>query len=85
MLQQKILQALEHRALATDELLNHLDPKPSDQDLQFALYELREQKKWIDKHPIIGGGCKDCACQITYKWRLTFAGRRELANHVQTG
>jgi hypothetical protein len=40
---------------------------------------LRDQKSWIVKHPVIGGGCKTCACSITYSWRLSLSGRQELA------
>lgn len=76
-LEKKVLQALEYRPLSQDELMNSLE-NPDVQDLQSALYQLREQKMWIEKHPIVGGGCKDCACQVTFKWRLTLAGRQQL-------
>jgi hypothetical protein len=82
-LEQKILQALEHRPLSTDELASHLGAEVSTHSLDEALYQLREQKYWIAKHPVISGGCKTCACGITYSWRLTFSGRQQLANNKE--
>lgn len=78
-LNQRILQALELRPLSDSELANHLGPEVSSDDLNKALFQLREQKSWIVKHPVFGGGCKTCACSITYSWRLSLSGRQELA------
>ncbi len=77
-LEKQILQALELRPLSNDELLNHLGPEVSTHSLNEALYQLREQRMWIAKHPVIDGGCKTCACGVTYKWRLTISGREQL-------
>jgi hypothetical protein len=76
-IESQILIALENRPLSDDELVKYM----SDilvHDIQLALYRLREQKMWIEKHPVISGGCTTCACGVNYKWRLTFSGRKEL-------
>jgi len=78
-LNHRILQALELRPLSDSELVNHLGSEVNAEDIGKALYVLREQKSWIVKHPVIGGGCKTCACSITYSWRLSLSGRQELA------
>lgn len=78
-LNHRILQALEFRPLSDAELSNHLGSEVSSNELSNALYQLKEQKSWIVKHPVIGGGCKTCACSITYTWRLSLSGRQELA------
>lgn len=79
-LEHQILQALELRPLSDEELSNHLGPEVATHSLNTALYNLREQRMWIAKHPVIDGGCKTCACGISYKWRLTMSGRGELKN-----
>lgn len=73
---QKILQALELRPLSDKELSNHTELPVSD--LMEALYHLRTQNMWIEKHQTIDNGCRDCACHVTYKWRLTIGGREQL-------
>lgn len=82
-LEQKILQALETKALSNDELLKQLGEDVTSNQLSNALYQLGDQKGWVQKHPVFGGGCKTCACSVSYLWRLTFSGRRELANHKE--
>lgn len=77
-LEQKILKALESHPLSDAELAEHLGAEVSTQEMNNALYQLREQKMWVQKHPVMGG-CKTCACSISYLWRLTFSGRAELA------
>jgi hypothetical protein len=81
--EQKILRALESHPLSDAELIVHLGSEVSLQELDNALYQLREQKMWVTKHPVMGG-CKTCACSITYSWRLTFSGRSELAKQKGT-
>lgn len=83
-LEQEILQELELRPLSTEELV-HRFPNTPIGILNTALYNLREQKFWVEKHPVIEGGCKTCACSIRYSWRLTFAGREELVNVRKSG
>ncbi len=83
-LEQKILKALEIRSLSTDELSNHLGPEVSIDQINNALYQLREQKSWVVKHPVMGGGCKTCACSVSYVWRLSLSGRQELAKQQGT-
>lgn len=73
----RIIQELELRPLSTEELSNHLGADVSTHSLNEALYRLREQKSWIAKHPVFGG-CKTCACSVTYLWRLTLTGRQAL-------
>ena len=83
-LEQKILKALEHKALSTDELSLHLGSEVTLDQINHALYFLREQKSWVVKHPVVGGGCKTCACSISYVWRLSLSGRQELAKQQGT-
>jgi hypothetical protein len=80
----QVLQALEARALSKEELWEQLNTKMNAAELSNAIYQLSEQKYLIQKHPIIGGGCKTCACSISYVWRLTFSGRAELAKQKGT-
>lgn len=79
-LERQILEALEYRPLSLEELL-HVLPEAASQDIQKSLYELSEQKMWVVKLPAIGGGCKTCACEVTFKWRLTIGGRQQLKVH----
>lgn len=83
-LEEKILRALELRPLSTDELANHLGSEVSLDQINAALYQLREQKGLVVKHPVIGGGCKTCACSVSYVWRLSLSGRQELAKQQGT-
>lgn len=73
----EILKALEIRALSQKELATSVGVEDDAHEFVKALYELN-QESLINKHPIIDGGCKTCACGITYKWRLTIKGRTEL-------
>jgi hypothetical protein len=82
-LEQTILKALEVRALSYTELSERLGSEVSIQELNNALYQLREQKMWVQKHPVMDG-CKTCACSISYCWRLTLSGRQELAKQKGT-
>lgn len=77
-LQEQILQALQQAPLSADELYRKVDPETSVQAFQEALYQLREQRMWVEKHPVIDGGCKACGCSIHYMWRLTIGGRQHL-------
>ena len=83
-MKEKILQALEIRALSQKELATSVEVEDDAHELVKALYELN-QDSLIVKHPIIDGGCKTCACGVTYKWRLTFKGRKELEDVRQRG
>ena len=82
--EQNILQALELHPLSTSELVHRFGAEVSVQEINNALYQLQEQKMWIQKHPVISGGCKSCACGVVYYWRLTFSGRSELAKQKGT-
>jgi hypothetical protein len=73
----KILQALEVRALNQQELAASIGVEDDAHEYVEALYHLN-QESLIVKHPIFDGGCKTCACGITYKWRLTLSGRNHL-------
>lgn len=73
----KILRALEIRAQGQQELAASVEVMEDAHEFVKALYHLN-QESLIVKHPIIDGGCKTCACGITYKWRLTFSGRNHL-------
>lgn len=81
-MRKQILEALESRALSQEELTHSLNVQDDDHEFVKALYELN-QESLINKHPIMDG-CKACACHVSYKWRLTFAGRRELTNVRQS-
>jgi len=76
-MRQKILEVLETRALNQQELAAAVGVMDDAHELVEALYHLN-QESLITKHPIMEGGCKTCACGVTYKWRLTFAGRKHL-------
>lgn len=71
------MEALEIRALSQQELATSVGVQDDAHEFVKALYELN-QESIINKHPIIDGGCKTCACGVTYKWRLTIKGRTEL-------
>ena len=75
-MREKILEALEHRALSQQELANSVGVMDDAHELMQALYHLNEESL-IVKHPIMDG-CKTCACHVTYKWRLTYKGRQLL-------
>lgn len=77
----EILEALEHRALSQQELANSIGVEDDAHELMKALYHLNEESL-IVKHPIMDG-CKTCACHVTYKWRLTFAGRQYLNENIK--
>ncbi len=76
-MREQILQALEIRALSQKELATSVGVEDDSHEFVKALYELN-QESLINKHPIIEGGCKTCACGVTYKWRLTISGRLKL-------
>lgn len=80
----KIMAALEIRALSQAELATSVEVGEDAHEFVKALYELN-QDSMIVKHPIIDGGCKTCACGVTYKWRLTIKGRQELNDARQSG
>lgn len=73
----KILQALYVQALNQQELAAAIEVADDAHEFVKALYHLN-QESLIVKHPIFEGGCKTCACGITYKWRLTLSGRNHL-------
>ena len=73
-LELQILQALQAKSLSTRELSEALG-SPIHDDFNRALHVLKAEKSWITKHPVIGDGCKNCACSVTYVWRLTISGR----------
>lgn len=78
----RILEALENRALSQQELANSIGVEDDAHELMQNLYHLN-QEALIAKHPIMDG-CKTCACHVTYKWRLTYKGRQLLnANNKQ--
>ena len=82
----RIIAALEHKALHNEQLAEALGIMDDDSELVRNLYTLT-QEYLIQKHPIMEGGCKTCACNITYKWRLTLSGRQylnEKINHNRT-
>jgi hypothetical protein len=86
-LELQILKALEVKALSIRELSEALG-SPIHDDFNRALHVLRNEKSWIVKHPVISGGCKGCACGVTYVWRLSISGRqqlKELADADSTG
>jgi hypothetical protein len=76
-LELQILQALQAKPLSTRELSEALG-SPIHGDFNQALHVLRTQKYWIAKQPVFSGGCKTCACGVTYAWRLTISGRAQL-------
>lgn len=77
-LQQKILVALSFKPLSNEELAAAMGMLDDAKEFKHALYWLQEQEHLILKHPVIGGGCKMCACEVTFKWGLTMSGRQSL-------
>lgn len=84
-LEDKIIRALEYKSLATEELGASIGGIISDNDYNKALWALSNQKYWIQHHGVVGGGCKNCACSVSYVWRLTQAGRQALDNQRKQG
>jgi predicted ArsR family transcriptional regulator len=76
-LDSRILQLLQLKALSLSEIAESLEVSPTE--VRKALYVLKE-KYLVQKHPVISGGCKSCACMQTFVWRLTFAGRQHIQN-----
>jgi len=81
-MRQKILRALENKALNQQELADSVGVMDDAHEFVEALFHLN-QESLVTKHPIMDG-CKTCACHVTYKWRLTFAGRKHLQDTLQT-
>jgi hypothetical protein len=77
-LEQQILDALQMCPASADTLYLLVDPETTVDQFQEALYQLREQKFWVEKHGIVSGGCKTCACGFAYVYRLTISGRQHL-------
>lgn len=77
----KILLALQHKALTNEELAGALEVVDDANEYVRNLY-LLTQESLIQKHPVMDG-CKTCACHITYKWRLTYKGRQHLNETLQ--
>jgi hypothetical protein len=77
-IEEQIIQALELRPLSQDELVHRLDATLTSGEINSALYQLSSQKMWIAKHGQVEGSCKTCACQIIYKYKLTYSGREAL-------
>jgi len=75
-LQRRVLVGLFDKPLSTPQLVSVLSPTGEDQ-VKEALYQLTQQYL-IATHPVIGGGCKDCACQVSFSWRLTRSGRQAI-------
>jgi hypothetical protein len=71
----RILVAIKHKPLSMTELVDAVEF--SGEELGQALYDLKA-KFLVEKHPVISGSCKACACMKTYVYRLTFAGRKLL-------
>jgi hypothetical protein len=74
----RLLTALIPKPLSTEELVAALVPT-SEHEIKSTLYEL-ETNFLIVKKPVVGGGCRDCACDISYAWRLTFKGRQAIGS-----
>jgi hypothetical protein len=81
-LELEILLALVDKPLNEQDLVSTLTPTP-EKDVKSALYQLT-QKYLITKQPVIGGGCRDCACQVSYSWRLTLKGREAITTGEAT-
>ena len=81
-LELQILLALIDKPLSEQDLVSALTPTP-EKDIKSSLYQLT-QKYLITKQPIISGGCRDCACQVSYAWRLTLKGRQSITTGEAT-
>ncbi len=73
----RLLVVLEQKPLPVEEVVKQMAPMV-ESEVKTLLYQL-DKKYLIVKQPIIGGGCKTCACDVTYAWRLTFKGRQCLS------
>lgn len=69
----QVLKALVVKPLSTEELVATLAPMP-EAEVKAILYQL-DKKFLATKQPIFGG-CRVCACEVKYAWRLTYKGRQ---------
>lgn len=70
----KLLKVLLTKPLLYEDVVQAMKPLPED-EVKPLLFRLSKESL-IVKHPVIGGGCRDCACEVQYTWRLTYAGRQ---------
>ncbi len=82
-LELQILLTLADKPLSEQDLLAALSTTP-EKDVKSTIYKLSTQDYLITKQPIISGGCRDCGCQVSYAWRLTFKGRQAIATGEAT-
>jgi hypothetical protein len=75
--ERRLLRTLVAKPLSLEDILYAMRPFP-EEDVKPILFRLNKDSL-IVKHPVIGGGCGTCACQVNYLWRLTFAGRQAAA------
>lgn len=76
----RILVALEARPLSMGDVVWQMAPLP-ESEVKELLYQLN-QKTLVIKTPAIDGGCRTCACQVKYTWRLTYRGRQALTQNI---
>lgn len=75
-MREKILVSLEHKPLSNEELAAALGRMDDDSDYVRELYLLTQES--LIEQKAVSEGCKTCACHVTYKWRLTRDGRKQL-------
>jgi hypothetical protein len=73
----RLLLTLSDKPLSAQDIVAAMAPI-SEHDTKETLYQLGK-KYLITKQPVAIGGCRECVCQISYLWRLTFAGREALS------
>lgn len=73
----RLLRVLVAKPLSLEEIVYAMLPFP-EEDIKSIIFRLNRDYL-IVKQPVIGGGCRTCACQVNYLWRLTFAGRQAAA------
>jgi len=71
----RILVSLRNKPLSLSELVDAVDL--SGEVLGEALHSLKE-RLLLEKHPVVSGSCKTCACGVKYVYRLTYSGRKFL-------
>lgn len=78
--QRQVMGALVTKPLSTEDLVVALAPT-TEGEVKSALYQLT-QTYHVIKHPVIGDGCRNCACQVSYAWRLTLKGRQAISQEA---
>lgn len=72
--ERRVLKVLLLKPLPIEEVVSAMAPTP-EHVVRSTLYQL-DKKQLVVSQPAVGGGCRSCACEVKYAWRLTYAGRQ---------